>query len=160
MWARARAPASQLLSFFSLGFLPWWLSWFQQCPFFFSSKATASLSSKGRPSKLLIIRVSYSGLLRMVVRIMVMVPLYAISSLVSLFSLEAAFVIDAIRDIYEVSIYSFSIRLFQHFMEAGTCFQAHTSSLNCVVGLASSLAVLPYATDRSRILGFRDLLFF
>ena len=33
---------------------------------------------------------------------MVMVPLYAISSLISLFSLGAAFVIDAIRDIYEV----------------------------------------------------------
>lgn len=39
---------------------------------------------------------------RMVVRIMLMVPIYAISSLISLFSLEAAFVIDAIRDIYEV----------------------------------------------------------
>jgi len=38
----------------------------------------------------------------MVVRIMIMVPLYAISSLISLFSLEAAFVIDVIRDIYEV----------------------------------------------------------
>ena len=38
----------------------------------------------------------------MVVRIMLMVPIYAISSLISLFSLEAAFVIDAIRDIYEV----------------------------------------------------------
>ena len=33
---------------------------------------------------------------------MVMVPIYAISSLIALFSLEAAFVIDAIRDIYEV----------------------------------------------------------
>jgi len=32
-----------------------------------------------------------------------MVPLYAISSLISLFSVEAAFFIDAIRDIYEVS---------------------------------------------------------
>ena len=39
---------------------------------------------------------------RLVVRIMVMVPLYAISSLISLFSLGSAFVIDAIRDIYEV----------------------------------------------------------
>jgi len=39
---------------------------------------------------------------RMVIRIMLMVPIYAISSLISLFSLEAAFVIDAIRDIYEV----------------------------------------------------------
>ena len=42
----------------------------------------------------------------MVVRIMVMVPLYAIASLISLFSVEAAFVIDAIRDIYEVSFRS------------------------------------------------------
>lgn len=40
----------------------------------------------------------------MVVRIMVMVPLYAVSSLISLFSLEAAFFIDAIRDIYEVRL--------------------------------------------------------
>ncbi|KLO15196.1 DUF300-domain-containing protein [Schizopora paradoxa] len=39
---------------------------------------------------------------RMVVRIMLMVPIYAISSLISLFSLEAAFVIDALRDVYEV----------------------------------------------------------
>jgi hypothetical protein len=39
---------------------------------------------------------------RMVVRIMLMVPIYAIASCVALFSLEAAFVIDAIRDIYEV----------------------------------------------------------
>ena len=38
----------------------------------------------------------------MVVRIMVMVPIYAISSLIALFSLEAAFVIDVVRDIYEV----------------------------------------------------------
>ena len=34
-----------------------------------------------------------------------MVPLYAISSLISLFSLEAAFVIDVVRDIYEVPIF-------------------------------------------------------
>ena len=40
----------------------------------------------------------------MVVRIMVMVPLYAVSSFISLFSLEAAFFIDAIRDIYEVTL--------------------------------------------------------
>ena len=40
---------------------------------------------------------------RMVIRIMIMVPLYAIASLISLFSLEAAFFIDAVRDIYEVS---------------------------------------------------------
>ncbi|EJD01357.1 DUF300-domain-containing protein, partial [Fomitiporia mediterranea MF3/22] len=41
---------------------------------------------------------------RMVIRIMVMVPLYAVSSLISLFSLNAAFVIDAIRDIYEAFV--------------------------------------------------------
>ncbi|KAF9444498.1 DUF300-domain-containing protein, partial [Macrolepiota fuliginosa MF-IS2] len=41
---------------------------------------------------------------RMVVRIMLMVPLYAFASLISLFSLEAAFVIDAIRDIYEAFV--------------------------------------------------------
>ncbi|KAJ7301772.1 DUF300 domain-containing protein [Mycena albidolilacea] len=48
------------------------------------------------------------ALQRMVVRIMIMVPLYAVSSLISLFSLEAAFFIDAIRDIYEAFvIYAF-----------------------------------------------------
>jgi len=31
-----------------------------------------------------------------------MVPLYAIASWISLFSVEAAFFIDAIRDVYEV----------------------------------------------------------
>ncbi|KAI0339234.1 DUF300-domain-containing protein [Trametopsis cervina] len=40
----------------------------------------------------------------MVIRIMVMVPLYAIASLISLFSLEAAFFIDAVRDIYEAFV--------------------------------------------------------
>ncbi|PFH47496.1 hypothetical protein AMATHDRAFT_151933 [Amanita thiersii Skay4041] len=49
---------------------------------------------------------------RMVVRIMLMVPIYAIASLISLFSLEAAFVIDAIRDIYEAYvIYCFFVLL-------------------------------------------------
>jgi hypothetical protein len=43
---------------------------------------------------------------RMVVRIMLMVPIYAISSLISLFSLDAAFIIDVIRDVYEVRCYS------------------------------------------------------
>ena len=38
---------------------------------------------------------------------MIMVPLYGVSSLISLFSLEAAFVIDAIRDIYEVGPHVF-----------------------------------------------------
>lgn len=33
---------------------------------------------------------------------MLMVPIYGVASLISLFSLNAAFVIDAIRDIYEV----------------------------------------------------------
>lgn len=46
---------------------------------------------------------------RMVIRIMVMVPIYAISSLISLFSLEAAFVIDALRDIYEVCYSAYPI---------------------------------------------------
>ncbi|KAF8621266.1 hypothetical protein AX15_007926 [Amanita polypyramis BW_CC] len=41
---------------------------------------------------------------RMVVRIMLMIPIYAVASLISLFSLEAAFVIDAIRDIYEAFV--------------------------------------------------------
>ena len=45
---------------------------------------------------------THFALARLVVRIMIMVPLYAISSLISLFSLGSAFVIDAIRDIYEV----------------------------------------------------------
>ncbi|TFK17733.1 DUF300 domain-containing protein [Coprinopsis marcescibilis] len=44
------------------------------------------------------------NLQRMVVRIMLMVPIYAISSLVSLNSVEAAFVIDAVRDIYEAFV--------------------------------------------------------
>ncbi|ORX33656.1 organic solute transporter Ostalpha-domain-containing protein [Kockovaella imperatae] len=48
------------------------------------------------------------SLQRYVVRIMVMVPLYAISSLIAIFSLEAAFVIDAVRDLYEAFvIYTF-----------------------------------------------------
>ncbi|KAH0828749.1 DUF300 domain-containing protein [Lanmaoa asiatica] len=52
---------------------------------------------------------------RMVVRIMVMVPLYAVSSLISLFSLEAAFFIDAIRDIYEAFvIYCFFVLLLDY----------------------------------------------
>ncbi|KAJ7256174.1 organic solute transporter Ostalpha-domain-containing protein [Mycena haematopus] len=55
------------------------------------------------------------ALQRMVVRIMVMVPLYAVSSLISLFSLEAAFFIDAIRDIYEAFvIYCFFVLLLSY----------------------------------------------
>jgi hypothetical protein len=45
---------------------------------------------------------THTTCIRMVIRIMLMVPIYAVSSLISLFSLEAAFVIDAVRDIYEV----------------------------------------------------------
>ncbi|OJA12705.1 hypothetical protein AZE42_02877, partial [Rhizopogon vesiculosus] len=49
---------------------------------------------------------------RMVVRIMLMVPIYALASLISLFSLDAAFVIDVIRDIYEAFvIYCFFVLL-------------------------------------------------
>ncbi|KAF9223062.1 DUF300-domain-containing protein [Gyrodon lividus] len=52
---------------------------------------------------------------RMVVRIMVMVPIYAVASLISLFSLEAAFFIDAIRDIYEAFvIYCFFVLLLDY----------------------------------------------
>ncbi|KAF7377286.1 DUF300-domain-containing protein [Mycena sanguinolenta] len=55
------------------------------------------------------------ALQRMVVRIMVMVPIYAVSSLISLFSLEAAFFIDAIRDIYEAFvIYCFFVLLLSY----------------------------------------------
>jgi hypothetical protein len=39
---------------------------------------------------------------RMVIRIMIMVPIYAIASFISIFSLNAAFAIDAVRDVYEV----------------------------------------------------------
>ncbi|KAJ3712762.1 DUF300 domain-containing protein [Lentinula guzmanii] len=52
---------------------------------------------------------------RMVVRIMVMVPIYAISSFISLFSLEVAFFIDAVRDIYEAFvIYCFFVLLLSY----------------------------------------------
>lgn len=40
----------------------------------------------------------------MVVRIMLMVPIYAIASFIALFSLEAAVIIDAVRDVYEVRV--------------------------------------------------------
>ncbi|EGN94566.1 hypothetical protein SERLA73DRAFT_114846, partial [Serpula lacrymans var. lacrymans S7.3] len=52
---------------------------------------------------------------RMVARIVVMVPIYAISSLISLFSLEAAFFIDAVRDVYEAFvIYCFFVLLLSY----------------------------------------------
>ncbi|KAF8838003.1 DUF300-domain-containing protein [Paxillus ammoniavirescens] len=52
---------------------------------------------------------------RMVVRIMLMVPIYAVASLISLFSLEAAFFIDVIRDIYEAFvIYCFFVLLIDY----------------------------------------------
>ena len=41
---------------------------------------------------------------RMVIRIMIMIPVYAISSYISLFSLQAAFFIDAVRDVYEAFV--------------------------------------------------------
>ncbi|CCO33251.1 Transmembrane protein 184 homolog C30D11,06c [Rhizoctonia solani AG-1 IB] len=44
------------------------------------------------------------ALQRMVICIMVMVPLYAISSFISLFSLEAGVIIDVLRDIYEAFV--------------------------------------------------------
>ncbi|GAA93779.1 hypothetical protein E5Q_00425 [Mixia osmundae IAM 14324] len=44
------------------------------------------------------------SLQRWVVRILVMVPIYSIASAVSLYSLDAAFFIDAIRDIYEAFV--------------------------------------------------------
>lgn len=53
---------------------------------------------------------------RMVVRILIMVPIYGISSLIAIFSLEAAFVIDVIRDVYEVCLIHFN---------QGRCFNAY-----------------------------------
>ncbi|KIY70667.1 DUF300-domain-containing protein [Cylindrobasidium torrendii FP15055 ss-10] len=44
------------------------------------------------------------ALQRMVVRIMLMVPIYGIASYIALFSLEAAVFIDAVRDIYEAFV--------------------------------------------------------
>ncbi|GAA5914147.1 hypothetical protein JCM6882_004937 [Rhodosporidiobolus microsporus] len=41
---------------------------------------------------------------RFVVRILVMVPIYSISSLISLYSLDAAFFVDAFRDVYEAFV--------------------------------------------------------
>lgn len=41
---------------------------------------------------------------RMVIRIMIMIPVYGIASYISLFSLQAAFFIDAIRDVYEAFV--------------------------------------------------------
>ncbi|KAG2136944.1 DUF300-domain-containing protein [Suillus bovinus] len=52
---------------------------------------------------------------RMVIRIMLMVPIYALSSLISLFSLDAAFFIDVIRDVYEAFvIYCFFVLLLDY----------------------------------------------
>ncbi|GAA5946790.1 hypothetical protein JCM10213_009075 [Rhodosporidiobolus nylandii] len=41
---------------------------------------------------------------RMVVRILVMVPIYSLSSLISLYSLDAAYFVDAVRDVYEAFV--------------------------------------------------------
>lgn len=52
---------------------------------------------------------------RHVVRLLLMVPLYSISSLISLFSLQAAFLIDLMRDLYEAFvIYSFFTLLVEY----------------------------------------------
>lgn len=52
---------------------------------------------------------------RMVIRIIVMVPIYAISSLISIFSVQAAFFIDVARDIYEAFvIYCFFVLLLDY----------------------------------------------
>jgi hypothetical protein len=42
---------------------------------------------------------------------MIMVPIYAIASFISIFSLNAAFAIDAVRDVYEVRLRSLIARL-------------------------------------------------
>jgi hypothetical protein len=71
----------------------------------FEIRTTVNPHSNGSdPSSVMMIVSLIHAVHRMVVRIMLMVPIYAISSLIALFSLEAAFVIDAIRDIYEVTI--------------------------------------------------------
>ncbi|KAH9822213.1 organic solute transporter Ostalpha-domain-containing protein [Melampsora americana] len=52
---------------------------------------------------------------RFVVRILIMVPIYSISSLISLFSLEASFFIDLVRDLYEAFvIYCFFVLLVEY----------------------------------------------
>ena len=55
-------------------------------------------------SSIYILPLTFRARYRMVIRIMLMVPIYAIASLIALFSLEAAFVIDVIRDVYEVPV--------------------------------------------------------
>lgn len=50
------------------------------------------------------------------------IPLYAISSFISLFSLEAAVVIDALRDVYEAFvIYSFAQLLLDYLGGSVVC---------------------------------------
>ncbi|KAG0146287.1 hypothetical protein CROQUDRAFT_657612 [Cronartium quercuum f. sp. fusiforme G11] len=52
---------------------------------------------------------------RFVVRILIMVPVYSISSLISLYSLDASFFIDLVRDIYEAFvIYCFFVLLVEY----------------------------------------------
>lgn len=66
---------------------------------------------------------AHCPLCSMVVRIMVMVPLYGVASFISLFSLEAAFFIDVIRDIYEVPpVVRPSFALFAHQVYLGLCY--------------------------------------
>lgn len=99
----------------------------------------------------------------MVVRIMLMVPLYAVSSLISLFSLEAAFVIDAIRDIYEVSDFSSCSVLSSAGCES---WHALVESIGPTVALLSSTVeqrtncVMGLPTDYFFMIGVRNLLLF
>ena len=86
-----------------------WPYWFQPCRYCYNCAAIANQLYSGECKMLNLLLLLLRHLLyRMVVRIMVMVPLYAISSLISLFSVEAAFFIDAIRDIYEVRLFFFT----------------------------------------------------
>ncbi|KAJ7442538.1 organic solute transporter Ostalpha-domain-containing protein [Mycena galericulata] len=62
---------------------------------------------------------------RMIVRIIFMVPLYDMSSLMSLFSLEATFFIDAIRYIYVDSASSWSSHSTNHTVERSLLIMLH-----------------------------------
>ncbi|KIJ62327.1 hypothetical protein HYDPIDRAFT_176629 [Hydnomerulius pinastri MD-312] len=82
---------------------------------------------------------------RMVVRIMVMVPIYAVASFISLFSLEAAFFIDVIRDIYEAFvIYCFFVLLLDY-------LGGERSLLILLHGRPPILAIFPVSLWRSDI---------
>jgi len=98
---------SQHCCWWSLDSVLSWPYWFQPCRYCYNCAAIANQLYSGEYKIINLLFLLLKHLLyRMVVRIMVMVPLYAISSLISLFSVEAAFFIDAIRDIYEVRLFS------------------------------------------------------